>query len=238
MLLLCGDTIVPPLKIIFESILTSGIFPDVWKTANVLPIFKKENKQLVENYRPISLLPIMAKLFGRLLFRTLYNYFQSNNLITKKQSGFRPGDSATNQLIDFVNDIHRLLHKKDSLEVRAVFLDISKAFDKVWHDGLIFKLKQNGIEGITLTLLPSYLSNRKQRVALNGFNSEWAPIESGVPQGSVLGALLFLRYMNDLETNIKSPVKFFADDTMLYSIVSDPSISAEELNHDLNLISN
>ena len=125
MLLLCGDTVVPHLKIILESILTSGIFPDVWKTANVLPIFKKENKQLVENYRSISLLPITAKLLER-LFRTLYNYFQSNNLITKKQSGFRPGDSATNQLID----IHRSLDKKDFLEVRAVFLDISKAFDK------------------------------------------------------------------------------------------------------------
>ena len=170
----------------------------------------------------------MTKLFERLLFRTLYNYFQSNNLITKKHSGFRPGDSVTNQLIDFVNDIHRSLDKKDSLEVRAVFLDISKAFDKVWHDGLIFKLKQNGIEGPTLTLLLSYLSNRKQRVALNGLNSEWAPIESGVPQGSVLGPLLFLIYINDLETNIKTSVKFFADDTMLYSIVSDPSISAEE----------
>ena len=108
----------------------------------------------------------------------------------------------------------------------------------MWHDGLIFKLKQNGIECPTLTLLLSYLSNRKQRVALNGFNSEWAPIESGVPQGSVIGPLLFLIYINDLETNIKSSVKFFADDTMLYSIVSDPSISAEELNHDLNLISN
>ena len=251
MFLLSGDTIVTPLKIIFETILTSGIFPDGWKTANVLPIFKKENKQLVENYRPISLLPIMAKLCS--------------------------------------------LDKKDSLDVRAVFLDISKAFDKVWHDGLIFKLKQNGIEGPTLTLLSSprsrkcailrfssrkarhstiisqkilvhirkfdgkvslkigiiavsqktfcfflssYLSNRKQRVALNGFNSECAPIESGVPQGYVLGPVLFLIYINDLETNIKSSVKFFADYTMLYSFVSDPSISAEELNHDLNLISN
>ena len=106
----------------------------------------------------------------------------------------------------------------------------------VWHEGLLFKLKQNGIEGSTLSLLSSYLSNRKQRVILNGFTSEWASIESGVPQGSVLGPLLFLIYINDLEANIQSSIKFFADDTMLYSIISDPLASAAELNHDLEQI--
>ena len=112
-----------------------------------------------------------------------------------------------------------------------------KAFDKVWHEGLLFKLKQNGVSGSLLKFFESYLSNRKQRVALNGVFSEYSLIESGVPQGSVLGPLLFLVYINDLEKNIKSNVKFFADDTMLYSVVSDPLISAADLNHDLELIS-
>ena len=107
-----------------------------------------------------------------MLFKHLYNHFQSNNLITKKQSGFRPGDSTTNQLIDFVNDIHKSFDNKKSLEVRAV--SISKAFDKVWHKGLLFKLKQNGIDGVLLTLLTSSLSDRKQRVVLNGSSSELA----------------------------------------------------------------
>jgi ribonuclease P/MRP protein subunit RPP40 len=120
--------------------------------------------------------------------------------------------------------------------MRAIFLDISKAFDKVWHKGLIFKLKRNGVSGKLLNFFESYLNNRKQRVALNGFYSDYASIESGVPQGSVLGPLLFLVYINDLETNIISNVKFFADDTMLYSIVHDPIKSASNLNHDLEII--
>ena len=113
---------------------------------------------------------------------------------------------------------------------------MSKAFDKVWHDGLIFKLQQNGIEGNLLKLFKSYLSKRRQRVVLNGMESNWGEIKAGVPQGSVLVPLLFLIYVNDLERGIKSSVKFFADDTSLFSIVHDPLISAEELNHDLDLI--
>ena len=122
------------------------------------------------------------------------------------------------------------------MEVRAVFMDISKAFDKVWHDGLIFKLKQNGVSGSLLTLFENYLRDRKQRVVLNGSSAEYENIKSGVPQGSVLGPLLFLIYINDLELNIHSQVRFFADDTMLFSIVKNPIISANELNQDLETI--
>ena len=113
---------------------------------------------------------------------------------------------------------------------------MSKAFDKVWHEGLIFKLKQNGVTGNLLKLLKNYLSNREQRVVLNGMSSNWGAINDGVPQGSVLGPLLFLVYINDLENGIKSSIKFFADDTSLFSIVRDPKMSADDLNHDLKLI--
>ena len=115
---------------------------------------------------------------------------------------------------------------------------MSKAFVKVWHEGLLHKLKQNGIDGKLLSLITSYLSNRKQRVVLNGETSDWAPIYSGVPQGSVLGPLLFLIFINDLEAGIISQIKFFADDTSLYSVVKDPEVSARELYHDLLVISN
>ena len=123
-----------------------------------------------------------------------------------------------------------------SREVRHVFLDMFKAFDKVWHEGLLFKLKQNGISGQILNLLTSYLDKRRQRVLLNGCESHWAIVESGVPQGSVLGPLLFLIYINDLEKGIKSKIKFFADDTSLFSTVTDPTLTASELNYDLKLI--
>ena len=232
MLLLCDKTVVLPLRVIYENILSTSIYPDIWKLANVTPIFKKGDKQAIKNYRPISLLPICGKIFEKVIFNQLYSYLSANNLITKNQSGFRPRDSTTNQLLYLVNEIHEAFEDTKCLEVRAVFLDISKAFDKVWHEGLIFKLQQNGISGNLLKLFQNYLHNRKQRVLMNGSFSDYSPVQSGVPQGSVLGPLFFLIYINDLENSIK----FFADDTMLFSIVNDPLISANDLNHDLDLI--
>ena len=202
MLLICDNSAVLPLKLIFRNILETSIYPNMWKLANVIPIFKKNDKPLVKNYRPISLLPICSKLFEKMIFTGLYSYLNNNSLITQNQSAFRPGDSATNQLLFIVNEIHEAFEDPKSLEVRAIFLDISKAFDKVWHEGLLSKLKQNGISGKLLTLFESYLHNRKQRVALDGFFSEYAHIESGMPQGSVLGPLLFLIYINDSQKTL------------------------------------
>ena len=236
MLILCSDSVALPLNIIFRNILFTGIYPSIWKLANITPIHKKGDKQLIKNYRPISLIPLCGKIFEKIVFNHLYSYLTTNNLITKKQSGFRPGDSTTNQLLDLIDTIHQSFDALPTLEVRAVFMDISKAFDKVWHEGLIFKLKQNGISGSLLNFLKNYLSNRKQRVVLNGSCADYKDIESGVPQGSVLGPLLFLVYINDLESNIKSQIRFFADDTMLFSVVKNPAISANELNHDLEVI--
>ena len=174
-------------------------------------------------------------LMTKILSSTTYTV-NVNNLITKNKSGFRPGDSTTTDLLYLVNEIHEAFEDPKSLKVRAVFLDISKACDKVWHEGLVFKLKQNGISGKLLKFLESYLCNRKQRVVLKGYYSDYSNIESGVPQGSVLGPLLFLIYINDLERNIKSNIKFFADDSMLFSIVNNHVISATDLNHDLDII--
>ena len=125
----------------------------------------------------------------------------------------------------------------DGYEVRGVFLDISKAFDKVWHQGLHYKLRQNGISGELLNILTDFLDNRTQRVILNGQYSSWAKVEAGVPQGSILGPLLFLIYINDLSENLASNPKLFADDTSLFSVVKNVDASNIDLNNDLKKIS-
>ena len=142
----------------------------MWKLANVTPIFKKGDKQLIKNYRPISLLPICGKMFEKIIFSHLYDHLTTHNLITKKQSGFRPGDSTTNQLIDLVDEIHHAFDNTQSLEVRAIFLDVS---NKVWHDGLVFKMRQNGVSGQLLKDFQDYLKNRNHRVVLNGFQVDY-----------------------------------------------------------------
>ena len=215
-----------------------GNFLRYGKKANVIPIHKKNEKNLLKNYRPISLLLICSKIFERLIFNSIYNYISKNNLLSSNQSGFRPGDSCTNQLLSITHHIHSSFDDYSSLETRGVFLDMSKAFDKVWHEGLIHKLQTFGITGKLLSLLKDFLSNRSQRVALNGQFSEWKNVNAGVPQGSILGPLFFLIYINDLSDNLKSTVKLFADDVSLFSIVHDPNLSAAELNSDLRKINN
>ena len=211
MLRVSGDAITESLFRIFKNCLKCGIFPDDWKKGIIVPIFKKGAKQNIKNYRPVSLLPICSKIFERIIYDNMSKYFLDNNLITPKQSGFRPGDSCINQLLSITHDIFTSFD--NGLEVRRVFLDISKAFDKVWHDGLIYKLKQNRIKDELLCLLIDFLKNHHQRVVLNGKSSSWTKVNAGVPQGSILEPLLFLIYINDLPNGLQSNPKLFADDT-------------------------
>ena len=214
MLKICGDSICLPLEMIFKQALLTGMFPSEWKKVNIFPIHKKGDKQNIKNYRPVSVLPICGKIFERLVFNEMLIYLTANKLISKNQSGFQPGDSCINQVLSIT---HKIFTSSDNgLEVRSVFLDISKAFDKVWHEGLIFKLKQNGISGELLHILFDFLSNRKQMVVLNGQNSSWTNVHAGVPQGSILGPLLFLIYINDLSDNLTSNAKRFVDDTSIF----------------------
>ena len=147
---------------------------------------------------------------------------------------FKPGDSCVNQLLVITHKIFSSFD--DNCEVRGVFINISKAFDKVWHEGIIHRLKHNEISGNLLSLLTGFLRNRKQRVILNGRSSFWANINAGVPQGSILGPLFFLIYINDSSNNLQCNPKLFADDTFLLSTVKVPEITANNLNNDLKEI--
>ena len=140
MIKICNDSITKPLKLIFEQSLKQGEFPNLFKKANVVPSHKKEDKTLVKNYRPISLLPVFGKIFERVIYNSLFNYFLSNKLFTPSQSGFLPGDSCIAQLLSIFHEIQSAFDENPTVDVRGVFLDISKAFGKVWHDGLIFKI--------------------------------------------------------------------------------------------------
>ena len=226
----------PALCLFFNTSLRLGEVPGAFKEAHVTPVPKGGDVTLVSNHRPISLLSNLDKVLERLVFKHLHNHFVDNNILTPFQSGFTPGDSTVNQLTYLYNT---LCHALDSgKEVRVIFCDISKAFDRVWHAGLVHKLQAAGISGSFLQWLINYLSNRKQRVVLPGVQSKWNFIYAGVPQGSILGPLLFLLYINDIVVDIRSSIRLFADDTSLYIIVDNPDHAAQLLNADLEKITN
>ena len=236
MIKMSDDALVLPLKTIFINCLRSGIFPEIWKCANVVSVHKKNEKNLKGNYRPISLLPIFGKILEKLIYDSLYSHLVSQDLLNPNQSGFRPGDSTINQVLSITHTIGKAFDCNPPLDTRSVYLDISKAFDRVWHDGLIYKLKRCGVSGQLLCLIQSFLKDRKQRTVLNGQASNWGDISAGVPQGSILGPLFFLVYINDLAVGLKCNVKLFADDTSLFTVVKEPITAANDLNHDLELI--
>ena len=228
-------TVAIPLKMLFNRSLSECHFPSQWKSGTVMPLLKKSPSESPSNYRPISLLSCVGKLQERIIFKHIFNFFLTNNLIHRHQSGFLPGHSTVYQLIDLYNQIAQSIDAKQY--TCMVFCDVSKAFDRVWHKGLLFKLQQNGITGKLLNWISSYLSERKQRVFVGSSMSSPRVIKAGVPQGTVLGPLFFLVYINDIVENLLSIVRLFADDTSL--ACSSASIRDIEgiLNHDLLVLS-
>ena len=209
------QVIAPYLVKYFNLCMQEGHFPDELKTGRISPIYKKEDEQLLGNYRPVSTLPVFGKILEKLIYERLYSFFISKGIIHENQFGFRKGHSTSHALNYSIEHIQSLISNKQ--HVLGVFIDLSKAFDTLDHNKIVSKLDNYGIRGNALKLISSYLSNRKQFVNVLDVKSDVLPVEFGVPQGSVLGPLLFILYINDI-CNITEKGKFvlFADDTNIF----------------------
>lgn len=209
------DEISYPLALIFTKSLVERCVPSDWKKANVTPIFKKGSKSEVGNYRPVSLTSVICKIMESLIKDAIMQHIALNNIIAPTQHGFMPNKSCLTNLLEYLETLTKLVDEGHSADV--VYLDFAKAFDKVPHQRLLLKLEAAGITGNLLGWIQDWLSNRMQRVVLNGKCSEWAEVISGVPQGSVLGPALFILYINDIDgvTTVATVISKFADDTKL-----------------------
>ena len=220
-----AEPLTPILTLIFSASLKQGQTPDDWKEANVSPIFKKGDKSQPANYRPVSLTYVCSKVLEHIIHSHLMNYFENNQILCDHQHGFRKHSSCESQLLTTGSD--------NSQQIDAILLDFSKAFDKVPHQRLLIKLEHYGVRGTTLQWIKSFLSNRTQKVVIEGKSSSSAPVTSGVPQGTVLGPLLFLAYINDLPSKVHAKARLFADDCLLYHRIKTDE-DAESLQDDLN----
>lgn len=225
----------PSLTLLFNQTLSLGKLPDDWKNANVSPIFKKDDKHQAANYRPVSLTCVCAKLMEHIIVSHLMKHLDKHEILTELQHGFRRNRSCTTQLLLTVSDLTRLYDSNTQVDIGV--LDFSKAFDVVNHRKLLAKLQHYGIQGKTLQWIRSFLEDRSQQVVVNGTSSKPAPVLSGVPQGTVLGPILFLIYINDITEGIRSKLRLFADDALLYCPIKTEADHVQ-LQQDLKTLEN
>ena len=226
-----AEGIAPILTIIFRRSLETGEVPSDWRKAIVSPVFKKGERYKAENYRPISLTCICCKFMEHIITSHIMKHADKHNILYPLQHGFRSKRSCESQLIEFVDDITRNMSEGKQTDI--LVMDFSKAFDKVSHSLLVHKLDHYGIRGDLNRWVLNFLSHRQQAVVVDGESSKFIDVESGVPQGSVLGPALFLFYINDMPDGIKSTVRLFADDTIAYLTISSDK-DTQDLQKDLD----
>ena len=228
-------TLAPKLAILFRILLSSGSFPTDWRSANITPIPKGSScSQYPSEYRPISITPVLSKVYEKLLYKKLYNYAERNNLFPETQFGFRKGLGTTDALLTLIHDLQSGLDSRS--EARVVSLDFSSAFDLVNHRALVFKLQAMGVGGRVLNVIKEFLTDRLQCVSVDGQLSDHCRVISGVPQGSVLGPLLFILFTSDMWSGLENKLISYADDTTLYAGIDSPmdrNVVADSLNRDL-----
>ena len=223
-----------PLARLFQLCFDSGYMPAQWKCANVIPCYKKGDKHTPGNYRPISLLSIMSKVMEKLISKKMWKHLDQHHLISIQQFGFRAGHSTSDALTYVSQSLTNCLNNRE--EARVVCLDISRAFDRVWHPGLLTKLAAFGFSGTLLAWLTDYLQDRSLKVVLNGQESSIKKINAGVPQGSILGPLLFIIFIDDISQDLANQSILYADDATIMSFIrtkADRHHAAASLNQDL-----
>ena len=222
--------LVKPLKILYEKSMKEGEVPEEWKEANITAIFKKGSKKEPANYRPVSLTSHVGKILEKIIKEELVKYLEENELLYNSQHGFRKKRSCLTNLLEFLEAVaEEVDHGR---QVDSLYLDFRKAFDTVPHERLIMKLRAIGVKGKLLDWIREWLRGRRQRVVMGGEYSEWKEVTSGVPQGSILGPILFLIFINDIDEGIKSRLWKFADDIKIMGGVSSKE-DIEQIRRDL-----
>ncbi len=219
-----------PLTRLFNLSIEHGVVPQDWRDANISPIFKKGNRDQAQNYRPVSLTCIIGKILESFIKDSIVNHLEKFRLLKDTQHGFRSGRSCLTNLLEFFDMVTRKLDEE--VDIDLIYLDFAKAFDKVPYQRLLKKLEAHGVRGSILKWIESWLHCRRQKVCVDGEFSNWSEVTSGVPQGSVLGPILFLIYINDIDIGLISKIGKFADDSKLLNSVSNRS-GVEELRRDL-----
>ena len=225
-----ADEIAPILQTIFQQSLDTGDVPDDWRKANVAAKYEKGDRHVASNYRPVSLTCVSCKILEHIVFRSIMDHVDLHKILVFFQHGFRAGHSCETQLINTIEDLAKGMNDEQQLDL--LILDFSKAFDLLGHRRLLAKLQYYGIRNQTLNWISNWLIGRTQRVVVGGECSQDSQVKSGVPQGTVLGPLMFLLYINDIGAHTGSSIRLFADDCLLYRVIQDAN-DAQALQNDL-----